>query len=303
MKTRFLLPHQLRLVGWLFALPGFVLGYFVLYSDFRIPGFGISLSPNSHFFPNPQYEDLTNELALILVVVGLFLVAFSKEKKEDELTARIRQNALYWAVLVNYLLYLLWLLLVITIELSGRNKLVLGHLGDPLEVSIYNLFTPLVIFVARYYYLRHSKNDEYKISRLFYLPEKPYRLLGQITSIPLLIAIVIMFVGPFINKNDVDIPGGWDVIIMFLPVTLLIWGYSRRKNEDEFISTLRLESMQLAVYVNYAVLMIANLFLFFTDFILVLFLNLGTIALFFVLRFNYILWTYNRKNMGGNLAL
>ncbi len=40
-----------------------------------------------------------------------------------------------------------------------------------------NFFTPLVIFIARYYYLRYSKNGEYKVDRLFYLsPQNPYKL-------------------------------------------------------------------------------------------------------------------------------
>src|ERR1700741_1660580 len=103
MKSRFLLPHQFRLIGWILALPGLVLGYMIMYRDYEIKGFGIFVSPPSHFFHGPIFRGLTNTLALTLVIAGLFFVAFAKEKKEDELTARMRQNALYWAVLVNYL--------------------------------------------------------------------------------------------------------------------------------------------------------------------------------------------------------
>ena len=79
-------------------------------------------------------------------------------------------------------------------------------------------------------------------------------------------------------------------------MSLLMWGYSRRNEEDEFISTLRLESMQLAVYFNYAVLLLANFLFYSLDFMVVMFLNLGTIALFFVLRFSYVLWKSNSDN-------
>lgn len=303
MKTRFLLSNKLRPLGWLLALPGFVLGYFALYQDYKIPGFGLSLWPRSPFFHNPVYGDLTNTLALLLVIVGLFLVAFSKEKKEDELTARMRQNALYWAVLINYLVYLVWLLATLTIELLKLDKGALGTFADILGMSTYNLFTPLLIFIARYNYLRYSKNGEYKTGRLFYLPESPYKMIGQVISVPLLVLVLVSFAGSWFFKGDPQLKGWAEALLLFLPITLMIWGYSRQTNEDEFISTLRLESMQLAVYINYAVLFVTNLLFFFTDFLLVMILNLGTIALFFVLRFNYILRKHNREIMKGNLAL
>src|SRR5579863_1562425 len=110
MKTRFLFPHQLRFLGWILALPGLVLGYFIIYRNYQIPGFGITLRQNNSLFHGPVFQNLTNTLALMAVVIGLFLIAFSKEKQEDELSARMRQNALYWAVLVNYMMYLGWLL-------------------------------------------------------------------------------------------------------------------------------------------------------------------------------------------------
>lgn len=304
MKARFLLPHQLRPVGWILALPGFVLGYFALYKDYKIPGFGISVWPKSINFHGPLYQDLTNTLALTLIITGLFLIAFCKEKKEDELTSRIRLNALYWAVLANYGIYLLWLLVTLTIELLKLDKDPLGSLADILGMSTYNLFTPLVIFIARYYYLRYSRNGEYKVDKLFYLPEKPFKMIGQAISVPLVIVVFFAFFGSLIFKGGDPEPKEWvEVLFLFLPLTLLVWGYSRRSNEDEFISSLRLESMQLAVYLNYAVLLLANFFFYFFDFMGIMFLNLGTIALFFVLRFNYILWKYNKQNGKGELAL
>jgi hypothetical protein len=302
MKTRFLLPHQLKPVGWLLALPGFLLGYFALYKDYKIPGFGIPVWPRG-LVHGPLYQDLTNTLAIALVIMGLFIIAFCKEKKEDELTARMRLNALYWAVLINYLMYLLWLLATLAIELLKLDKDPLASLADILKMSTYNLFTPLLIFIARYYYLRYGRNGEYKVDKLFYLPEKPFRLIGQVISIPLSIIVIIAFFGSLVFKGDPE-PKDWvELLFLFLPITLLVWGYSRRSYEDEFVSTLRLESMQLAVYVNYAILLLANLFFYFLDFMALMFLNLGTIMFFFVIRFNYILWKYNKESTNSKLAL
>lgn len=302
MKTRFLFPHQLRPFGWILAVSGFVLGYLVIYRDYEIPGFGFSVRPKSLLFHGSLYQGLTNTLALTLVIVGLFIVAFSKEKKEDELTARMRQNALYWAVLVNYLAYVLWLIVSLGVSIfsNGNGFDSFNNMG---MMCTYNLFTPLLIFTGRYYYLRYRKNGEYRVDKLFFLPAKPYKLVGQLISVPILLIVLFAFTGSWFFNGDID-PKDWiRMLFLFLPITLLIWGYSRQKNEDEFISTLRLESMQMAVYVNYAILLLANFLFYFTDFLLVMFLNLGTIALFFVIRFNYILWKYNRENAKGELAI
>ena len=296
MKSRFLFPNQLRPFGWLLAIPGFALGYFSLYRDYKIPGFSFSFWPNYQFFHAPVSQDLTKTLALLLIIVGLFFMAFSKEKKEDELTARMRQNALYWSVLISYILYLTWLIIVIFIELLKLDKDPLGGLADILNMSIYNLFTPLLIFIARYYYLRYSKNGEYQVGKMYYLPERPYKIIGQLISVPLLLIIIFSFTGSWFFKGDIELKDWTATLMLLLPLSLLIWGYSKRSEEDEFISTLRLESMQLAVYFNYAVLLLANFFFYFLDFMLVMFLNLGTIALFFVLRFSYVLWKSNNEN-------
>jgi len=295
MKSRYLFPNQLRSLGWLLTIPGFALGYFALYHDYKIPGFNFQVLP-SQFYHHPVSQDLTKTLALSLIIVGLLLIAFSKEKKEDELTARMRQNALYWSVLISYMIYVAWLIVAVAIELLKLNSDPLGGLADILGMSIYNLFTPLLIFIARYYYLRHSRNGEYEVGKMYYLPEKPYKLIGQLISIPLLLLIIISFTGSWFFKGDFELKDWTSTLMLILPIALLIWGYSKRSEEDEFISTLRLESMQLAVYFNYAVLLLANFFFYFLDFMVVMSLNLGTIALFFVLRFSYILWKSNNDN-------
>ena len=304
MKSRFLFPRRLKPLGWLLVVPGFVLGYLALYRDYKIPGFSMSVWPASEAFHGPVTQDLTKTLALLLIITGLLFIAFSKEKKEDELTVRIRQNALYWSVLISYIIYLAWLIVAITIELLNLGKDPLGGLADALGISIYNLFTPLIIFIARYYYLRYSKNGEYKVGKMYYLPEKPYKIIGQLISVPLLLLIIISFTGSWFFKGDIELKDWAGTLMLLLPIALLMWGYSRRSEEDEFISTLRLESMQLAVYFNYAVLLLANFFFYFLDFMLVMFFNLGTIALFFVLRFSYVLWkSNNERHAKGILTL
>ena len=127
----------------------------------------------------------------------------------------------------------------------------------------------------------------------------------MLISIPLLMVVLVLFIGAWFTNRSIDISGtGIDVMLLFLPLSLLIWGYSKQKDEDEYTAHLRLESMQLAIYGNYAMLMLANIFFYFLDFMVVMFLNLGAIAFFFVLRFSYILWKNKHdKHMKGMLSL
>ena len=61
------------------------------------------------------------------------------------------------------------------------------------------------------------------------------------------------------------------------------------KTEDEFISRLRLESLVWATYVNYIILALSIIFIYDEVFFWVMILNMFTILLFFLLRFNWIL--------------
>jgi hypothetical protein len=75
------------------------------------------------------------------------MVGFSKEKNEDEFIANLRLSSLLWAVLVNYGLLLLAFVFVY---------------GFPfLNVMVYNMFTVLIIFIARFNYILH-RNSNYK---------------------------------------------------------------------------------------------------------------------------------------------
>ena len=57
-------------------------------------------------FSNPPFEWNTNniadEIASILLIIGGILVAFSKTKDEDEYISKIRMESLIWATYVNY---------------------------------------------------------------------------------------------------------------------------------------------------------------------------------------------------------
>ena len=82
----------------------------------------------------------------MLFIIGALLVGFSKEKQEDEYIAEVRLNALLWAVLVNYCLLLAAFVFVYGLSF--------------LTVMIYNMFTVLILFIARFHIAlyRNAKN-------------------------------------------------------------------------------------------------------------------------------------------------
>ena len=111
MKTKWLFPHRYRLIGWLIFVPSVILGIAVMYADFQISWLTAS------FLNEPMkivmgtsttnlvdVQNLTDEMAGLGIIVGLLLIAFSREKIEDEMIGQLRLEALQWSVYANYLI-------------------------------------------------------------------------------------------------------------------------------------------------------------------------------------------------------
>lgn len=65
---------------------------------------------------------------------------------------------------------------------------------------------------------------------------------------------------------------------------------SREKVEDEMISHIRLNSLLVALYINYAVLIVASLLVYDLDFLQVMIYQMFTILLVFMVVFRYKVW-------------
>lgn len=70
----------------------------------------------------------------------------------------------------------------------------------------------------------------------------------------------------------------------------LLVSFSREKNEDEFITELRLSSLLWAVCISYILLLVAFVFVYGTPFLDVMVYNMFTTLILFIVRFNYILY-------------
>ncbi|MEI7803044.1 MAG: hypothetical protein D4R43_01770 [Sphingobacteriales bacterium] len=72
-------------------------------------------------------------------------------------------------------------------------------------------------------------------------------------------------------------------------------GFSKEKNEDEFIAKLRLESLLWAVYINYGLLILCFLFIYGITFLSVMEFNMFTVLIIFLIRFNFLLFRNSKS--------
>lgn len=148
MKPRFLLPHSLKRIGWLLFIPSLAFGVLVQHFEYEIAGFDIMTGSSILVAEHPLRNNLTNELAGVLVLISGFLVAFSKERVEDEWVSRIRLESLQWSVYLNYALLLVALIVIYDEEFF--------------YVMIYNMFTILIFFIVRFNFVLYIKDRWFK---------------------------------------------------------------------------------------------------------------------------------------------
>ena len=101
MKKDFLFPHKWRVPGWIMTAL-FGAGGIVWCFDFS---WTLADGPKLHF--SDLLGGWIDEVLVIGLMVGLLLVAFSRERDEDEYTTRLRASSLVWAVLADSLFVLL----------------------------------------------------------------------------------------------------------------------------------------------------------------------------------------------------
>jgi hypothetical protein len=132
MKSRFLFPHKWMIPGVIIFIIG-VGAHFINQS---------AADPMSAFFKNhPVFPGidahvLADDIEYLSLVIGLLLVAFSKEKIEDEQIGQLRSDSLQWAIYVNYGIFI-----ICTIFING---------SDYWGVIAYNVLTPLLFFIIRF---------------------------------------------------------------------------------------------------------------------------------------------------------
>ena len=147
MENSLLIPGKYKVVGWIIFILFACLGLATLYWDYSIPGLVLPLKESLFFDAN-----LTNELALAGVIIGLMIIVFAREKIEDEYISLMRLKCLQWSVLISF-----GILFILNFVFYG---------GSFYVVLIYNMFTIPLIFIAKFNYslyrLRREREEDEK---------------------------------------------------------------------------------------------------------------------------------------------
>ena len=157
MNLNYLFPNKYKKIGWLILIPSAIIGLTTLISeyepsflDFNVPAIFIDELFGDKHFIGIVNNNVLNEILGVLIILSLLLVAFSKEKSEDEYISKIRLDSLVWAVYLNYAILLISFLFIFDLSF--------------LWVMIFNMFTILLFFIIRFNWqiskLKKSANYE-----------------------------------------------------------------------------------------------------------------------------------------------
>lgn len=127
------------------------------------------------------------------------------------------------------------------------------------------------------------------------LPHR-FQKIGWVILIPSFI------LGVVIIGSDFDLPTSqtWEALLNNMALIGFCLGSisvtcSRERIEDELITKIRLDSLLIALYINYALLIVAALCCYEFAFLNVMIYNLFTIPLFFLSIFRYKLWRLRKE--------
>jgi len=137
MKTKFLFPYWCKYMGVLFFCAHIP---FVIFRDsIKFP---VTVDDGNIFGSYHVFFMITT----LLMLTGLVLFAFSKERIEDEQIAQLRMDSLQWAV------YLSYILLIVCLAVFSKKQ-------DIKDVMHMGIWVPLLIFIVlfRWKMFRNSR--------------------------------------------------------------------------------------------------------------------------------------------------
>ena len=155
MRNHFLLPHKYKVFGWVLLIIGLISGILLYATDFEpamLKTSVLSIYNGDSLFSGTDEgwfkiieNGIIDELSAIAIIIGGLLVGFTREKVEDEFIYQLRTESLVWAIIVNYIILALAVIFVYDMVF--------------LNVMIFNMFTPLFIFIIRFNFLKLKSNS------------------------------------------------------------------------------------------------------------------------------------------------
>ncbi len=159
MKTKYLLPHQFKFIGWVLFIPFLVLGLWQLFTSYepewltvKVPAFfngEISLGQNTD--ADTQIiqivkNNIADEICAVLILVGVLFLLLAREVDEDELVMKLRLESLLWAATVNGLILVISILLFYDFVFF--------------YVMVFNLFLLFILFIAKFQWVLYKFRKE-----------------------------------------------------------------------------------------------------------------------------------------------
>ncbi|NLR61621.1 hypothetical protein HGH93_26195 [Chitinophaga polysaccharea] len=132
MKSPYLLPHLYKKIGGILFLLTFGTWLLGMVMDFSYSWVDYNTTKGSQ-------GNFSDEIIVTGLIISLLMIAFSKEKNEDEYIAAVRRESLQWSIYINY-----GLLLIGTWTFYN---------WDYFAVLVYNMFTPLIFFILRFHFV------------------------------------------------------------------------------------------------------------------------------------------------------
>ena len=149
MKTNYLIANKYKPLGWVLFISGIIAGLFLFGTEYETELLNVKVlslySGDSIFSSNEGFfriieNSILDELIALAIIIGGLLVGFSKERIEDEFIYKLRKDSLVWAMLFNYLVLALAIVLIYDFTFF--------------DVLVFNMFTPLIFFIIRFNFLK-----------------------------------------------------------------------------------------------------------------------------------------------------
>ncbi len=156
MKTNYLFPNRFKKIGWFLFIPGIVIGaiFLITQSDnidfFNVKVLSIAEQPifgKTVFFTISE-NNILDEIIGLLLIIGSLLIAFSKEKSEDEFISKIRLESLVWATYINYAVLIMTIIFVYDMTFFW--------------VLVFNMFNILLFFIIRFNWVLYKSKKQVK---------------------------------------------------------------------------------------------------------------------------------------------
>lgn len=143
MKNYLLLPNTYKVYGWILFLVAFAAFTFCyqIYPNLN-PGNptlefkALDWTYHESAADLGQFENGQKELITSAIIIGLLMISFSREKREDEFISHLRLQSFQWAILISYGILIL------------ANWLIYGM--NFFSFMIYNMLTVLIVFIIKF---------------------------------------------------------------------------------------------------------------------------------------------------------